>query len=1058
MLPAGVAGPLPSCRIASFNSNRSWGVFEDFFANETTPLNGGVTTLYLVQEPPNRIGNTFRDLIVIKAECNADALPGAREWSRAVILAPRAACILSTITKPDVVSVDVGLCDQDGVLEPLRLISFYADKLQDSNIVCRHLAELSGGNCVTVVGGDTNSHSYLWSARSLPTNDIRVARGRPFEEFILQEGFEVFKPPVPTYTSSLGASYIDLLACKRAPDCCFGFAPTCGDHVCLRVTLPCSNRKLASKPASSPKRYPSRTNWETFSETLSRAPIKLGLASTTAELDEMASAISDRLTNAIKRSTPLATRRDQSAGLKKPVWWNKNLDGLRREYNRARKLVRSTNRHRSTGADSTDGREAVRRTKRAYFNGIKQAKLDRLGRELSSMDETGVHRRFKTRTPATATYDKAEILDHFFGLRQQPPALGHGRFNHLSGDYSGNLAALGGPLTDEEVETAGRSLKTRKSCGHDGIFYEHVRYACQKVPWFRDAIGDVFNSILRLTYYPTIYKRSDLCLLFKANGPVALGSCLGKYFELLLKRRLLSALGIPPECVHGYVPHRSTVTAVQSIIDHQQQQDREARAITVTFDVASAFDKIAHSYIVTEITAITGIPQWGALIESYLHGGDVHLDGLKTYRAAGIPQGGIISPVCFCASTWRVGKRIGELRGPFSIRVAIYADDFCIRIVALGLLGLSEGVRQAVDTLSAWTEDADLSIDRQKTEALTDCSLTAELLKDELEGQDTQFVSDSIKGNIKWLGFWLTPSLSWSTHVDYAFGKALRALAIIRRLSGRSWGVSPGVALCAWRTHVVPILLYGIELWGGVASYEWFRKRCSRLEAVFFRSVCGLCRSTPTLFASRCFAMITEPLWLQARVRYADYHLHRSQGALSTRIRATLSKWGIEDCSGREVPRIVDDPHKAQPLHGWHCEMTSGMPPRPNNSAHYFYSDGSVVDRGNVVAKTGTGVVRLVSGHQSGHEGRCYNTGPHANILQCEAVGLWAAMSWALELRMQGDPRKTAYLCCDSQAAIRSVANVLRDSDRASTELTREVAGLIRRWIGQGTDGYQAYL
>ncbi|KAF4691485.1 hypothetical protein FOZ60_015348 [Perkinsus olseni] len=138
--------------------------------------------------------------------------------------------------------------------------------------------------------------------------------------------------------------------------------------------------------------------------------------------------------------------------------------------------------------------------------------------------------------------------------------------------------------------------------------------------------------------------------------------------------------------------------------------------------------------------------------------------------------------------------------------------------------------------------------------------------------------------------------------------------------------------------------------------------------------------------------------------------------------------------------------------------MTSGMPPRPDNSAHYFYSDGSVVDRGNVVAKTGTGVVRLVSGHQSGHEGRCYNTGPHANILQCEAVGLWAAMSWALELRMQGDPRKTVYLCCDSQAAIRSVANVLRHSDRASTELTREVAGLIRRWIGQGTDGYQTYL
>ncbi|EER07539.1 hypothetical protein Pmar_PMAR020706 [Perkinsus marinus ATCC 50983] len=137
----------------------------------------------------------------------------------------------------------------------------------------------------------------------------------------------------------------------------------------------------------------------------------------------------------------------------------------------------------------------MRRAKRAYFNAIKQAKVNHLEMEFSKMDEVGVHRRFKTRTPTVAAYNKAEILDHFFGLRERPPPLGHEEKDYSAADCDRNWKALGGPLANEELETAIRSLKTRKACGHDGIFYEHVKYACQNVPWFSDALmGDLVQK------------------------------------------------------------------------------------------------------------------------------------------------------------------------------------------------------------------------------------------------------------------------------------------------------------------------------------------------------------------------------------------------------------------------------------------------------------------------------------------------------------------------------------------------------------------------------------
>lgn len=173
--------------------------------------------------------------------------------------------------------------------------------------------------------------------------------------------------------------------------------------------------------------------------------------------------------------------------------------------------------------------------------------------------------------------------------------------------------------------------------------------------------------------------------------------------------------------------------------------------------MASAFDKISHGNITTEIVALTGKPAWGVLIASYLRDGDIHLGSSKTYRKIGIPQGGVLAPVCFSAATWRTAKKISCLSGPYRIEVALFADDICIKILAAGILGLCQGLVNAHGVLMGFCASSELDLDPTKSESITDSDRTTSHVVSVLSNTELQFIADGIKPSMKWLGYWITP-------------------------------------------------------------------------------------------------------------------------------------------------------------------------------------------------------------------------------------------------------------------------------------------------------------
>ncbi|KAF4648863.1 hypothetical protein FOL47_002709, partial [Perkinsus chesapeaki] len=553
---------------------------------------------------------------------------------------------------------------------------------------------------------------------------------------------------------------------------------------------------------------------------------------------------------------------------------------------------------------------------------------------------------------------------------------------------------------------------------------------------------------------------SDLCMIYKNNGregpkawrPIALMSCLGKFIELVIKNRLVRSLGCPPPSAHGYCAHRSTVTAVEHITGLSYNPDNE-RMVTTTFDVSAAFDKISFDHIIKEVVALTDTPAWGKLISSYLHGNKVVLDNDHTFRVAGVAQGGVLAPICFALSTWRMGTEVSTLTGPFNIRIALYADDICVRITAAGILGLIQGLQKTVDIIMAWVVKADLQLDPQKNEAITDSQSTTDLLVDELASTDLEYIGNNIKPEIKWLGIWLNPKGSWRLHIEHAFGKGKRAMYILRRIIGRDRDIDPKLALLGWKAHVVPTILYGCELWGEVARYKWFIDKCTKLEASFSRLIFGLVKTTPTVFAARLLASLADPIWVQTRVRYASSKLHKRKLVpinLPPRVEHYLEDWGVTSIKDREVHNLdnslITDPEN---LGRAKIIIGDGSPPKiDSGNTLCFYSDGSVIDRGNTSAKTGAGVVRLAPESPLGYEGRSYNTGNSSNIAQCELVGVERSIAWANEIAPSQANLENLYVCLDSQAALRSIQKAL--TGKTCTELITSIIEEVHRWTNTG--------
>ena len=183
------------------------------------------------------------------------------------------------------------------------------------------------------------------------------------------------------------------------------------------------------------------------------------------------------------------------------------------------------------------------------------------------------------------------------------------------------------PFTTTELAETLAHTNVRKAPGYDLISGTVLQELPPKAITF---LTILYNSTLRLSYYPLLWKFAQIIMILKPGKPVAevtsyrpisLLPIPSKVFEKLLLKRLRSDIDFStllPDHQFGFRTGHSTIHQTHRVA-HEIIKSLEGRDLcTAAFlDVAQAFDKVWHTGLLYKLK--TTLPsQYYLLLKTYL--------------------------------------------------------------------------------------------------------------------------------------------------------------------------------------------------------------------------------------------------------------------------------------------------------------------------------------------------------------------------------------------------------------------------------------------------------
>lgn len=354
-------------------------------------------------------------------------------------------------------------------------------------------------------------------------------------------------------------------------------------------------------------------------------------------------------------------------------------------------------------------------------------------------------------------------------------------------------------------------LKVSYNAGPDGVPSSVLRLcsAALVIP-----LTFMFNSSIRIGYFPSLWKKSFLVPLHKSGSLISVSnyrgiaklSAIPKLFEKLVTDIVshhVSSILVP--CQHGFRKGRSTVTnliqftsgIISGFVSGQQTD-------SVYTDFSKAFDKVNHDLLLYKLSVIgfsSVVLNWFA---SYLKNREQCVLFKHTYSRSikvpsGVPQGSHLGPILFSLF-------INDL--PTSIvnsDVLMFADDVKIFISysnPIGHLLLQEDL----DRFSYWCDLNLMELNLGKCKHMI-FSRSRFFSHDYSLGGSTLESVDSIVD----LGVLLDRKLEFDLHINTMVNKAYGVLGFMKRWAKEF--SDPYVTKQLFTSLVRPILEYGSVVW-----------------------------------------------------------------------------------------------------------------------------------------------------------------------------------------------------------------------------------------------------
>lgn len=411
------------------------------------------------------------------------------------------------------------------------------------------------------------------------------------------------------------------------------------------------------------------------------------------------------------------------------------------------------------------------------------------------------------------------------------------------------------PVSKYEVTEVIHKLPTRKVKGGDGVPNELIKLAeLDLVP----ILTHLFDTCLTMGYFPTAWRTATTAILRKhdkedyseagAYRPIMLLSCLGKVFKTVLARRLTHWAETKRILVQGHMGGRrqhSTDDAFVILTSWIHQKWRTGKMVSGLFlDVKSAYPSV-HKHRLADTLWKKQCPEYIVRqVERYLSNRTTHLR-LQDYLSErlevedGLPQGSPLSVILYII---------------YNLNLLIHLDvDFQSDKISLGFIDdvthlvgnpdIESNVLELEyegERALRWGRKHGAIFDQKKAQVI-------HLTHKKHDNPKIRFGEQvlSPKQELRWLGLWLDPKLSFGPHIQKMCQRGKVTLAQMGRINKCFWGMSPRETKTLVTTVLKPHILFGCIVWYNTKTEGKVSQMLNLLQNSANRLALGAFKSSP---------------------------------------------------------------------------------------------------------------------------------------------------------------------------------------------------------------------